>query len=229
VGLKKRIYDLRRKYLGTYEIDDVREKAEKNPYTFYLPSKLRINAIEVDDCVKVVIRSIPRSYEYEAERIWVDVTKINGDSFQGKLANVPFDIPQLGLEDLIVFKSWHIIDVQWKNPEKEKTIPVEPSKQVWDRCLVDQEVLDGTARIGYLYREEPSMGQDDDKYPDSGWRIRADSSELTQEQYDNPNPAYIALGKVLNQDDSWLHLINADIGSRYLRNQDTNEFEEVEE
>ena len=91
--------------------------------------------------------------------------------------------------------------------------------------MVDQEILNGTARVGYLYREEPDLAGEDDKYPDSGWRIRADVDDLTDEEYENPKPAYIAIGKVLNEDDSWMHLIESEIGSRFLRNADTGKFE----
>jgi len=30
-------------------------------------------------------------------------------------------------------------------------------------------------------------------------------------------PRYVALGAVLNQDDSWLHLIDEPVGARYMR------------
>jgi len=155
----------------------------------------------------------------------VDVTEINGDDMQGKLANIPFDIPQLKLNEVITFKSWNIIDTRWSNSEKEKSLPIEKSNQFWDRCMVDQEILNGTARVGYLYRETPDLGGENDKYHDSGWRIRADERDLTDEEYDNPKPAYIAIGKVLNEDDSWLHLIDSEIGSRFLRNPETELFE----
>ena len=225
MDVKKTLYDLRRKYFGTYEIDDIRETAKANPYTFYMPSQARLDAVGSGDIVKIIIRSVPQSYEYDAERMWVKVTNVNGEDWQGELDNYPFDIPQLKPSDTIKFKSWNVIDIQWKNSEKEKTIPTEPEKQVWDRCLVDQEILNGTARVGYLYREEPDLAGEDDKYPDSGWRIRADERDLTHEELENPKPAYIAIGKVLNEDDSWIHLIESEIGSRILRNADTGKFE----
>jgi len=39
MDVKEKLYDLRRKYFGKYEIDDVRETAKRNPYTYYLLSK----------------------------------------------------------------------------------------------------------------------------------------------------------------------------------------------
>ena len=223
--IKKKFYDFWRKCFGTYVVDDIRETAKASPYTFYVPPKARLNAVSIGDSVKIVIRSIPQSHEYDAERVWVDITAISGEDWEGKLANIPFDIPQLKLNEIIMFKSWNVIDTKWKDPEKEKTLPAQPSKQIWDRCMVDQEVLDGTARVGYIYREEPDLAGENDKYPDSGWRIRADVRDLTDEEYENPKPAYIAIGKVLNQDDSWLDLVDSEIGSKFLRNQETEKFE----
>ena len=160
--------------------------------------------------------------------MWVLVREIDGDTLIGSLNNKPVDMPQMKLGDIIEFKLWHVIDTDWQDPEKEKTIPPETSKQVWERCIADHEILNGTARVGFLYREEPDISTKDDEHPDSGWRIRADHTQLTDEQYENPSPKYIAIGKVLNKDDSWIHLIRAPIGSQYLRNEETGEFEEVE-
>ena len=151
--------------------------------------------------------------------------KIEGENLSGLLSNEPEDMPQLKKGTRIDFFRRQIIDIVWQDPEKTKKLTQEPEKQVWDRCMVDQEVLNGTARVGYLYREEPDLGEEGDKYPDSGWRIRADVRDLTDEEYENPTPAYIAMGKVLNEDDSWLHLIGSEIGSRFLRNPQTDKFE----
>ena len=184
----------------------------------------RLDAIDVGDSVKVILRSVPASRKYEAERMWLRVTGVDNVRILGALDNAPYDIPQLSLGDEIVVHRHHIIDTLWKDPEKEKTLPREESKQVWERCLVDREVLQGVARVGYVYREEPDMTLEDDEYPDSGWRIRAEVDQLTQEQYENPKPQYIAIGKVLNKDDSWIHLLASPIGSKYLRNSATGDF-----
>jgi len=228
VTLKQKTYDLWRKLYGRYDVLDNRPTAQDNPYTYYLPSEARLNALEIGDSVKLVLRSIPKSYTYDAERMWVIITAMSDDDMVGTLVNIPYDMPQLKNGEVVRFKRHHVIDIDWKEAAKEANFSDAPSKQVWDRCLVDQEVLDGTARVGLLYRETPNMGKDDDKYKDSGWRIRADVRDLTDAQYDDPNPAYIAIGKVLNKDDSWLHLIHSDVGSRFLRNPGTDKFEVTE-
>ncbi len=206
-------------------IDDPRLIAAASPYTFYLPSEARLHALEPGDLVKLIFRESPSRGQYDGERMWVEISSISGEDLQGKLDNIPSDLPQLRLGDKIKFKRWQIIDTRWADPDKEELIPPEPSFQRWERCLVDQEVLEGTARVGFLYREEPDMTRDGDTYPDSGWRLRADTGQLTDEQYENPTPLYIAIGKVLNKDDTWLHLVDEPIGSRYIRNFETGEFE----
>ena len=123
--------------------------------------------IDVHDEVQVIFRSIP-VYAIGRERMWVDIDKIDDDRLSGVLVNEPEDMPQLKKGTRINFFRWQIIDISWKDTDKEKTLPFEAEQQVWDRCMVDQEILDGTARVGYLYREEPDLGADDDKFPDSG-------------------------------------------------------------
>ena len=225
MSIKRKLYDLRRKLWGKYEIDDPRPIKADAPYTFFLPSEDRLNALEVGDTVKIVIRSIPSGVDYEAERMWLEIISIDGDNIVGSLDNKPFDMPQLKPEDIVNFKRFHIIDYQWKNSEKENLFSTQPSIQRWERCLVDKCVLYRNVPVDYLYREEPDMAGDEDKYPDSGWRIRGDVELMTDAEYDDDDASYIALGKVLNEDDSWIHLIDEPIGSRFFKNKETGKFE----
>ena len=212
---------------NTYELDDPRPIARSAPYTYFIPTKDDLNAVNVGENVQLIFRPIPNNRKYGAERMWVDVIEIHGEKLIGELMNDPYDIPQLTRGDQIEFDRFHIISIDWKD---KATAPKNENKSVreyWDRCYVDQEVLDSVARVGYIYREEPEQMTEDEKYPDSGWRIRADVSQVTDEQYENPTVAYIAIGKVLNADDSWVHLIDAPTGSHFLRNAETGEFEEA--
>jgi len=216
--------DARRIWFGSYEIDDPRPIAKNAPYTFYLPNETKLKSIEIGDEVQVIFRSVP-IYKIGGERMWINVDKIDGDAFSGILVNQPEDMPQLNKGERVDFFRWQVIDISWKDAGKANSFASELQKQIWDRCMVDQEILNGTARVGYLYRETPDLAGENDKYPDSGWRIRADERDLTDEEFDNPKPAYIAIGKVLNEDDSWLHLIDSEIETRFLRNPETELFE----
>ncbi|WP_416878412.1 immunity protein Imm33 domain-containing protein [Litorimonas sp.] len=222
--LKKTLYNLRRKLFGKYELDDPRPIAKSAPYTFFLPISERLDAIETGDIVQLIFRSVSTGWEWGAERMWVQVTDVYDDKLKGVLDNDPFDIPQLKAGDEIEFQKWNVIDVQFHNQDKEKLYRLQ-SKQYWNRCIVDKCVLDGSKKVHLVYREEPDPAPEDDKYPDSGWRIRGDYRGLTDEELADRPISYIALGKVLNEDDSWIHLIEKPIGDYWERNFDTNGYE----
>ena len=80
--------------------------------------------------------------------------------------------------------------------------------------MVDKTVLDGVSQVKFLYREAPFETEYGEIYPDSGWRIRSKKRAFS-EKFDRP--AYVALGAVLNRDDSWLHLIDKRLGSVFER------------
>jgi hypothetical protein len=125
----------------------------------------------------------------------------------------------------VTFQRHHVIDCIWSDERQERP-PAPPSRRdYWDRCLVDRCVTDDRIPVHFLYREVPDLAEDDDEYPDSGWRIRGDYRGLADEEIDARECQYIAIGPVLNVDDSWLHLVDAPIGSRFIRNWETSEFE----
>ena len=72
------------------------------------------------------------------------------------------------------------------------------------------------------------MTRDGDRYPDSGWRIRCDVDSRTEDEVGALSASYIAIGKVLNKDDSWLHLIEAPVGYHFIRDEQSGEFIGVE-
>jgi hypothetical protein len=206
-----------------YAVDDPLPIAAGAPYTFYLPSAERLAAIMVGDQVKLIIRGVPPGTEYDAERMWVSVTAIDGDAMVGALDNQPFDISQLKPGDEIRFRRSDIIDATLEGDDRDRIGLVE-RREYWERCLVDNSVICDGDKVGYVYREEPDMTDPDDKYPDSGWRIRGESHLAVDGDEDGPTPKYIALGAVLNCDDSWLSLIDAPVGSAFMRNVATGEF-----
>lgn len=216
------LYNLYRRFFGYYELDDPRPLRAEAPYTYYLPSPGLLDTVDVGDEVKLIFRSQPAGLKWNSERMWVEVTSVSGENLAGKLDNTPSDIPQLKPGAVIHFQRFHIIDVQ-----SGSELPTEnkAQRQYWDRCMVDRCILDEGVPVYYLYREEPDLGEKGDKYPDSGWRIRGDYRNISDEDLDARKAGYIALGKVLNADDSWLHLIDAPIGSAFIRNFDTGQYE----
>jgi len=220
------IYDCRRAFFGTYSITDPHLIARENPYTYYLPPTEHLSALESEDLVQIIIEGYPESRYIGAERIWVRITNRVDDNFIGKLDNIPVDMPQLKLGDEVRFSSRDIIDINWDDDALAgRNLIREDKRWFWERCLVDNVVLSHKIPVQYIYRETPDMGKDGDKDPDSGWRIRANIDLMTQEQFDNEKASYIAIGKVLNIDDSWLDLIDSPIGSRFFKNEETGKFE----
>ena len=210
-----------------YWIEDPRPIAARAPYTFFLPSAEELGALEEGDLVKLLFEYGIEVEKWGAERMWVTVTAIEGDEVVGALANVP-DEPRspLSLGDSIRFLRQHALAVLWA---EGKDGPKPPEyREYWDRCMVDDCVIEDGVPVEYLYREQPDMGKPGDRYPDSGWRIRGRQGDTSDADMDARTASYVALGLVLNKDDSWLELINAPVGAAFMRNSASGEYEAVE-
>lgn len=214
----------RQRWFGRYEIDDPRPIAFDAPYTYFLPSENEILALAPGDQVKLVFRSIPPGLKFEAERMWVTITAVDGDRLAGDLDNIPSDMPQIRLGDEVSFQRSDVIDITWGDDRADRPPSPPPRREYWDRCLVDDCVLHAGAKVHFVYREEPDEAAKDDRYPDSGWRIRGDYRDTTDKELGDRQLAYVALGAVLNRDDSWLPLIDEPVGSAFIRNWETGEF-----
>jgi hypothetical protein len=223
--IRKPFYNLYRRWFGTYTLDDPRIVQREAPYTFFLPSQREIDSVRPDDVVKLIFRSEPEGSDYGAERMWVIVKEVRPDGLIGVVDNHPFDMPQLKAGATVRFQPYNIISIKlYGHPEDEEP----EQKSYWDRCMVDKCVTEDKIPVYYLYREEPDLDQEGDEYPDSGWRIRGDYRDISNEELDARKAEYVAIGRVLNADDSWLHLIDAPIGSAFMRNFETGEYEPCE-
>lgn len=218
-----RLYNLRRRYFGTWAVEDPRPIHREAPYTFFLPTAEEIMALRPGDLVKLTIKGSPAGLEYDAERMWVILDSLGPEEWQGRLDNAPCDMPQLQPGDRICFQPHNIIDLQYEG--ERDVVETPPIRQYWERCLVDSCVVDDGIPIYFIYREEPELEQDGDRYADSGWRIRGDYRDISDEELNTRKMEYIAIGKVLNADDSWLHLIDSAVGSAWLRNFQTGTYE----
>lgn len=218
----------RRRLFGRHVVLDPRAVAEDAPYTYFLPSENELLALAPGDLAKITIRSVPPSRAWDAERMWVEIVEASGEELIGRLDNEPSDMPQLHHGARITFRRSDVIDLIWNDDRTVPPPPPSPRRDYWDRCLVDDCVLSGEASVHYLYREEPEDAQEDDSYADSGWRIRGDYRDVPDEELDAREVHYVALGAVLNHDDSWLDLIDAPVGSAFLRNWQTGSFERAE-
>jgi hypothetical protein len=197
-----------------YEVLDPRPNAASAPYTFFLPDPELIKAVREDDHVKAMIRAVPPREKSGSERMWIRVTSARSDWLEGTLESQPHDMPELPQGAILQLPRSHVVDVILA--DAARTPPtVKPKREYWARCIVDQCVLVRELKVGYLYREAPVMTKEDDRFPDSGWRIRGDPRGASVEQLGSREVAYIALGAVLNRDDTWLHLIDEPVGARF--------------
>ena len=210
-----------------YRLLDPRPIAAESPYTFFLPLPVERDRVAPGDQVKLMFEHVPPGAEWGVERMWVTVTEVAGQSLIGTLDNVPGEpTASLALGDRITFEHYHIIAIGW---DDATSAPVVPERQIyWSRCLVDQCVLDGAEPVEFLYRDTPDFGEAGDDHPDSGWRLRGRMGDATDAEIAAREAAHVALGAVLNRDDSWLPLIDAPFGSAFMRDVETGRYEAVE-
>jgi hypothetical protein len=194
-------------------LNDPRPIAAEAPYTFFLPLPVELDAIEPDDMVQAIFREIAGGRDYGAERMWITVETVGEGFVSGRLCNTPFDMPSLKLDDYMRIPLTHVITVKFD--EGKPSLDMAGPRSYWDRCFVDACVVEGRCHADYFYREEPDMTRDGDKDPDSGWRIRGTDEAIAEDARLGEKPMYIALGKVLNADDRWIHLIDSPIGSAF--------------
>ena len=196
-------------------LSDAQKIADENPYTFHKPSREAISMLKAGDGVKLIFRfESDDPSQPNAERMWVEITKISGGTFDGTLDNDPHYIQDIKLGDPVSFSEKHIIQVSIDDPVPSKTDRYLP------RCFVTRLVLYENHRIGYLYREEPDFEED------SGWRFMA-GSEPQEYMDDSENVCLVSLGAVLQQDDSVLGLLDSPTGSAFERDASTGQFVEI--
>lgn len=199
----------------SWHLRDATKIAAEAKYTFYLPSKATIAALQVGDVVKLMfaLRN-PAEDEPPAERMWVKIEMIDGSGgFLGRLANDPAVIEDLNYNDHVRFSECHIM-----NTDIEEVDPGESLvEKYFPRCLVTNAILEGTEKVGILYREHPEVPRD------SGWRLLSGSE--SEAYLSNPdNVQFVSLGAVLNRDDSFVELLEHPPGSRFERAKKSGKF-----
>ncbi|MCL9983019.1 MAG: DUF2185 domain-containing protein [Erythrobacter sp.] len=194
-------------------IGDPRPIAAKSPYTFELPFPEELAALGPGDGVKAVFYEVTGGRKYDGERMWVLIERIEDGFVVGRLDNEPFDMPSIKHGDPLRIPLSHVISCTYADGKPRPAVP--ERRTYWDRCFVDACVVEGRCHADYIYREEPDMTQEGDKDPDSGWRIRGTDEAIAEDERLGEKAMYIALGKVLNADDRWIHLIDSPIGSAF--------------
>ncbi len=209
-----------------YFIADPRPIEVDAPYTFFIATPAEVAAVAEGDLVQLTFEFDPPGEKWSAERMWVTVTGIEDDILTGRLESDPYEGP-LKKGAVVSFRRLDILHVYFEDASRAP--PHDTRRDYWERCLVDTCVVDGEQPVEYIYREAPEPLGEGEKYPDSGWRIRGRRGEATADEYDGRELQYVALGRVLNRDDSWLHLVDAPVGSTFCRDFETGQYEAVQD
>ena len=207
-------------------LNDPHPIAAKAAYTFDMPWPEELAALAPGDGAQAIFREIAGAREYGAERMWVLVERIEDGFVVGRLDNDPLDMPSIKRGDPVRIPLTHVISCTYVKGKARPKVP--KRRDFWDRCFVDACVVEGRSHADYFYREEPDMTRDGDKNPDSGWRIRGTYEAIAEDEQFGKDPMYIALGKVLNEDDRWIHLIDSPIGSAFRWDAEKGDYIELE-
>jgi hypothetical protein len=90
-----------------YSLLDGVDMHRRNPMTFWIPSDSQKAAVKPGDYVKLAFME----GSHPTERMWVMVTKRQGDDFEGYLDNDPALLTSIKWQDIVVFNSRHIINL----------------------------------------------------------------------------------------------------------------------
>ncbi|WP_211061855.1 DUF2185 domain-containing protein [Aquimarina sp. MMG015] len=222
---KKWEFDLRRinslgHKMGSWKLTDSEKLAKENKYTFYKPSRKILRNLKVGNIVKLTFEFESSNSEHPgAERMWVEITEIKDDKFNGKLDNHPFYLHELYAGDEIKFEYKHIIDHDLGLSEPNLV------DKYYDRCFATNKVLYDNAPINYIYREEPMEKDDERDYVDTGWRILS-GDESDEYMENSENISLVSIGSVLKRDDSFIDFLDSEIGTSFERNEN-GIFEEI--
>jgi hypothetical protein len=211
--------------MPTWTLDNAVLLQQESPYTFYRPSDEIIGRLEPGKAtVKLIFRfDNNKPEEPAAERMWVMLDAINEDgSYIGILDNDPFYIKDLVAGDRIIFRKENIIQYDTLDDLNVTDVNGDNIEKFRAKSIVSNHILKDGYRVGRLYREEPS-GEED-----TGWTLMSDH-ETEEYVDDHHNLQYVAIGKVLNTDDSFLHLLDAPVDSEFIRDEITGQFFAVED
>jgi hypothetical protein len=158
--------------------------------------------------------------------MWIHVQRVEDQMIVGWLENDPIDMPAIKHGDPVRVPLTYLIDCIFHEQNTPPDVP--KRRSYWERCMVDACIVEERSHVDYLYREAPDMGREGDQHPDSGWRIRGTDDAITEDERLGEKPMYLALGKVLNADYRWLHLIDREIGCAFQWDADRDDYIELE-
>jgi len=189
----------------SWTLENIEECHKESPYTFYLPSNEVLSKLKVGDQVKLIfISDEVLDNGCRAERMWVEITEINGDFFRGMLRNSPHFMESPKHGDVIEFHSKHICSTLYEDPASRSMDVYFDSK-----VIVSNDVLE-RRQFNFMLRDDPNSEQD------TGWTFFS-GYEDDDFNSDSANFQVVSLGVLLNMDDSILEFLDASPPCAYER------------
>lgn len=96
-----------------YILGDGELSHSENPKTFWIPSLQERKSLNLGDYAKLIFINL--NSDFPSERIWVLITKIVVNGYEGILSNDPLFNENINNGDLIIFEYKHIINIILKN------------------------------------------------------------------------------------------------------------------
>ena len=194
-----------------YTLEDAVELNEAYPRTFIIPSQAEKDALTVGMLVKLIfILNTPQD-GCGAERMWVEITERNGNTFSGILTNDPRYIESIKAGDIITFESNHIAAIYI-----EGEAPFDGDKY----AIITKRALENR-QINQVTRTDDLIDEQD-----SGWMFSF-GDEDDDYYEDEENGAAVLLKDVLCFE-PLLERVLGERGYLYEYCEETNEFIRVE-
>lgn len=87
-----------------YTLTNAKQMNATHPDTFEIPTDEEIAKLQPGALVKLIFTEA----ELTPERMWVRITNISSDDFEGVLDNDPLGLATIKYEDVVQFKAHHI-------------------------------------------------------------------------------------------------------------------------
>lgn len=168
------------KTIKSYYLEDITIEHKRNPRIFMKPTVEELDGLKIGEMVRLLfVFNFTAEDNCRAERMWVEISEINGDQFKGYLTNQPIYIKDLQLGEIVEFKRNNIATIIVKALFDEKKMAIITRRALQQRT------------INWILRDEPCNEQD------SGWQLFYGDED--QDYVDNAdNSVLISLDKVLD-------------------------------
>lgn len=101
----------------TYTLDSAEEIHELYPDTFWIPSRDVRENLEVGQLVKLLFR-VTNGSEDQVERMWVEISKVTDDGYEGILDNDPYCTKKITAGLKVTFQAKHVIEIYKYDPSE---------------------------------------------------------------------------------------------------------------